>query len=280
MNVAHAVPVVFDYEGDPLVGVCNVPAVTPSHGVLVLVGGPQYRVGSHRQFALLARVFSQRGIAAMRFDFCGMGDSDGPDRGFRGHGGEICAAIDEFVRVVPSLSNVVLWGLCDGASAALLYATGDKRVSGIVLLNPWVRSEAGLAKTRLKHYYLARLFDRGFWHKLARGGVDLARASGGLLDVVRRGWGGAPAPASSFQTHMAQGWRSFAGPILLVLSGADLTAKEFLIHTQSDPAWAGLLGEARVVRRDLVEADHTFSRAAWRNRVVDWCAEWMAEWIH
>ena len=190
MSAAQSVPIVFDCDGDALVGVCNVPAGAPRHGVVILVGGPQYRVGSHRQFALLARALAERGIAAMRFDFCGMGDSDGLDRGFTGHGGEICAAIDEFVRVVPSLSNVVLWGLCDGASAALLYAMGDKRVSGIVLLNPWIRSEAGWAKTRLKHYYLARLFDRGFWHKLARGDVDLARASGGLLDVTRRGWGG------------------------------------------------------------------------------------------
>lgn len=280
MNVGQVLPVVFDFEGDALVGVCDVAAAAPTLGVLILVGGPQYRVGSHRQFALLARVLAGRGIAAMRFDFCGMGDSDGPDRGFADHGGEICAAIDEFVRIVPSLKNIVLWGLCDGASAALLYAAGDKRVSGIVLLNPWVRSEAGLAKAQLKHYYLARLFDSRFWGKLMRGDVELTRAASGLLDVVRRVLGEAPVPPSIFQTQMAQGWRSFAGPILLVLSGADLTAKEFLIYAQSDPSWAGLLANPRVVRHDLVEADHTFSRAAWRDQVVDWCVKWMAEWIH
>ena len=280
MSVARVLPLVFDFEGDALVGVCDVPVAAATRGVLILVGGPQYRVGSHRQFALLARALAGRGIAAMRFDFCGMGDSGGPDRGFAGHSGEICAAIDEFVRIVPSLDNIVLWGLCDGASAALLYAAGDKRVSGMVLLNPWVRSEIGLAKAQLKHYYLARLFDGRFWGKLARGDVDLKRATSGLLDVVRRVWGEAPARPSSFQTQMAQGWQSFAGPILLVLSGADLTAKEFLIYAQSDPSWTGLLGNPRVVRQDLVEADHTFSRAEWRNQVVDWCVKWMAEWIH
>ena len=31
-----------------------------SRGVVVVVGGPQYRVGSHRQFVLLARALAQR----------------------------------------------------------------------------------------------------------------------------------------------------------------------------------------------------------------------------
>src|SRR5690349_24048098 len=53
-----------------------------SRGVLLVVGGPQYRVGSHRQFALLCRRLAGRGVPALRFDYRGMGDADGAARTF------------------------------------------------------------------------------------------------------------------------------------------------------------------------------------------------------
>ena len=40
--------------------------------VLVVVGGPQYRVGSHRQFVSLARALARQGMTTVRFDYRGM----------------------------------------------------------------------------------------------------------------------------------------------------------------------------------------------------------------
>jgi hypothetical protein len=37
----------------------------------------------------------------------------------------------------------VIWGLCDGASAAMFYAEQDRRVSGLVLLNQARSEQAG-----------------------------------------------------------------------------------------------------------------------------------------
>ena len=42
--------------------------------VLVVVGGPQVRAGSHRHFVQLARHLATHGHAVMRFDVRGMGD--------------------------------------------------------------------------------------------------------------------------------------------------------------------------------------------------------------
>ena len=58
------------------------PAVPDDTGVLVIVGGPQYRVGSHRQYVQLSRHLAEQGIASMRFDVRGMGDSPGVQRSF------------------------------------------------------------------------------------------------------------------------------------------------------------------------------------------------------
>src|SRR5258707_6492460 len=45
----------FDCEGESLVGILSGAGLPAGRGVLIVVGGPQYRAGSHRQFTLLAR---------------------------------------------------------------------------------------------------------------------------------------------------------------------------------------------------------------------------------
>ena len=77
---------------------------------------------------------------------------------------------------------------------------------------------------------------------------------------------------------MAQAWGIFTGRMLLILSGNDYTAKEFLEFTSADAAWAGLLGQANVLRHDLAEADHTFSEAGARTRVAALTLAWLQDW--
>ena len=139
--------VVFGKGGATLVGVLHPAQHEPgTRGVVVVVGGPQYRVGSHRQFVLLARTLARRGIPTLRFDQAGVGDSDGDTAGFEDLHRDLRSAIDELQRREPRVERVCIWGLCDGASAALMYAAGDARVDQLILLNPWVRSEGSLAQ--------------------------------------------------------------------------------------------------------------------------------------
>jgi len=271
----------FACAGDWLTGILSPAGDTPTRGVLIAVGGPQYRAGSHRQFALLARNLAMRGIPALRFDYRGMGDSTGEQRDFNDVDADLRAAIDEFFARVPSLREVVIWGLCDAASAALFYAQQDERVTGLVLLNPWARTEAGLASTTLRHYYRARLLQPELWQKLVSGRFDWRAATGGLVRLagkaLRR-----PATASTgapgLHERMLAGMRAFHGNVLLIDSENDLTAKEFLDMAQASPAWRRLLAAPQVQRRTLPGADHTFSRRAWRDQVADWTAEWVRAW--
>lgn len=262
-----------------LVGIASIPAQACSRGVLVVVGGPQYRIGSHRQFALLARHLAENGIAAMRFDYRGMGDSDGEERDFEAIQDDIRAALDAFVEAVPGLTDVVLWGLCDGASAAAMYAPGDARVRGLVLLNPWVRTDDGVARTTLKHHYRDRLRDPAFWRKLARGQFDYAGSFASMLKLVRTAFGGRSPDqdaAASLPERMRQALHGFKGDTLLVIGGADLTGREFCDVAGSTPAWKRLLATPRVTWRRLDDADHTFSRRAWRDQVAEWTRDWVA----
>jgi len=281
----------FACEGEALFGILAEPAAqTAAHapaapsqtGVLVIVGGPQYRVGSHRQFVLLSRALATAGHRVLRFDYRGMGDSSGTPRDFLGASPDIAAALDAFAAACPDVKRFVLWGLCDAASAALLYCDqrDDPRVAGLCLLNPWVRSEVGLARAQVKHYYLQRLRQGEFWRKLLRGGVARSAISElfGKLRLARQASRASSADDSApFQARMARAWRSMqARPLLLILSGRDLTAKEFIDHAATDAQWQGLLGQPQVRRVDLPAADHTFSSADWRADVEQHCLTWLA----
>ena len=280
MNYAEQA-LTFECRGEELVGVLARPAGASRLGVLIIVGGPQYRVGSHRQFVLLARALATAGIPVLRFDCRGMGDASGEMQSFDDSGPDVAAAIGMFQTQCPEVDRIVLWGLCDAASAALTYwhAARDPRVAGMALLNPWVRSEAGMAKTYVKHYYGQRLLEREFWVKLFRGEVNVLRAIrtfvGNLKLAGAAGSQGSTTKAMDFQDRMAEGLRSFQHPVLLILSGRDLTAKEFLEHTQGNPRWAGLLERADIARHDLPESDHTFSTASWSKEVETCTLSWL-----
>ena len=258
--------------GETLAGILALPDVPLDTGVVIIVGGPQYRAGSHRQFVLLSRALAAAGHGVLRFDYRGMGDSTGDLQNFETVNADIACAIDTLQAAVPELRNVVLWGLCDGASAALLYcqATQDLRVGGLCLLNPWVRSPASLAKTHVKHYYAERLRQKEFWVKLLSGRVAW-RALAGLAQNLRAALRKPPeAITSAFQDRMAIEWKSFAGPILLVLSGDDYTAKEFLEHARSNTLWAGALEKNALIQHLEPGADHNLSELRF-NSVVQRC---------
>ena len=87
---------IFPCAGDQLLGIVATPELPQATGVLIVVGGPQYRVGSHRQFLLLSRALAEAGYPAMRFDYRGMGDSTGGLRDFEAVNDDIGSAIDVF----------------------------------------------------------------------------------------------------------------------------------------------------------------------------------------
>lgn len=251
-------------------------------GVLIVVGGPQTRVGSHRQFVLLARYLASQGYPCLRFDYRGMGDSDGEQRDFELVGQDIKDALEFFQSEQPQLKRFVLWGLCDAASANLFYAFSDERIAGLVLLNPWVRTDSGEAQTYLKHYYLQRLLSKDLWHKLLSGKFNIKQSLSSFRQIVKKAMGKEDekkadhaALTGTLPQRMQQAWERFQGPILLILSGQDLTAAEFKDVVKATPSWQNLLNQDKVQRKDLHEANHTFAKQQWRDLVAKWTVDWL-----
>lgn len=273
--------VIFACAGEELLGIVAVPEQPQVTGVLVVVGGPQTRVGSHRQFLLLSRALAEAGYPVMRFDYRGMGDSTGKFRNFETINEDIAAAIDAFQANCAQVERIVLWGLCDAASANLLYwdQTRDARVHGLVLLNPWVRSEATLARTHIKHYYGQRLLQAEFWRKLLTGKLGLGRAISGFLGSLKQSrkesFLAVQDETLTFQKKMARALETFHGEVLLLLSGNDYTAKEFIQTVQADRLWSAAIGKPNITQIEIPEADHTFSSLEWRRQVENITRKWL-----
>ncbi len=282
----------FSCQGNNLVGVLHQPESVKRRGIVLVVGGPQYRIGSHRQFVLISRALAAQGFAVLRFDYRGMGDSEGELKGFEHITDDIHSAINTFCQEVPVIEKVVICGLCDAASAAAFYAPQDLRVKGLVLLNPWVRSEQGAAKAYLKHYYMERILSAGFWKKVWKGKFDYSGSAKSFWNMIRQV--GAPKrdrsedirepgvarPGSPvfLADRMLHSLSTFTGHTLFVLSGNDLTAAEFKESIKASKVFSRLLRKNRFRTEEIDQADHTFSKREWRNKVIDHTLSWLASW--
>ncbi len=266
-------------QGEQLLAILHRAAAGPRPGILIVVGGPQYRIGSHRQFIQLARSLAAAGYPVLRFDCRGMGDSSGSFPGFENVGPDIRAAIDAFTLEVPDLPGVVIFGLCDAAAAALLYCQSDDRVVSLILANPWVRSASGEARSYVKHYYGRRVFQASFWRKLLTGRLNVVAALMDFWNKLTRARSASPPPqtATSFIDRMLAGLKSFAGPALILLSERDLTAQEFRDLCGSSSSWAAAIRRPQVRVHACAQADHTFSQAGSRDESTSVVLEWLQQ---
>jgi uncharacterized protein len=274
----------FRSQGEELAGILHDAQGEASRlGVLIIVGGPQYRVGSHRQFVLMARAWAAAGHPVLRVDFQGMGDSSGTARGFDASDADVRAAIDAFFREVPALRGVALFGLCDAASAALIYCNAeDARLKGLILANPWVRTQAGEARAYVRHYYWQRLLQPSLWHKVFTGKFQARDSLRSFFEKWRTAARGAqpsePASQTHFVTRMHRGLVRFAKPVLIFVSERDLTAGEFMDLCRDAKEWRKASSRANVHVQRLPGADHTFSARESLDSATSQSLRYLKEW--
>ncbi len=243
-------------------------------GMLIVVGGPQTRVGSHRLFVYLARALTKVGISVFRFDYTGAGDSEGEVTDFTNIQGDIDAAMSCFSQRNPQITEFSLWGLCDAASAILLYLKlcpeKQEKITNLILVNPWVRQPETEAKAYLRSYYIKRFFSKNFWKKLLAGKVKTQTAFSEIKGFHQQSQGNNSShQKDDFVTNMLLGLEGVKGQSHVLLSGNDLTADEFKLLVKSNKHWRVLMARATINQQLIEQADHTFSQREKQNRLIE-----------
>ena len=228
----------FACEGSVLIGSLDSPhdvgtldEAPAATGLLLVSGGNELRSGAWAGQARLAARLASAGHPVLRFDRRGVGDSDGPNGGFRTSAPDIAAALAAFRRECPALTRIIGFGNCDGASALML--PGGAGLDGLILANPWTieQDEAAPPPHAIRAHYRQRLASPEALKRLLRGKVSLGSLFASLRNALRT----AP-PPSSLAQDMAAGIAGFAGPLVFLIAERDRTAQAFLsAWNKADP---------------------------------------------
>ena len=263
--------------GKRLYGVLHLPdpGTVPSTVVVMLAGGPQVRAGAHRLYVQLSRFLAEHGWASLRFDYEGMGDSEGDYRGFQHAGPSIAAAMDFLRRRFGKKLKFVFWSLCDGATAAALYGAGSpESIGAMILCNPLVITDEGLARSTIRHYYRKRLFEKEFLQKLLRFELDLADTITSLWEsfrgaqFLRRGKSAGPAPIEQTLPDLVfNSLHSFPNPVRIILSTDDIVASNFRDELKKNEVLKKDCQRKKIINHVINGADHTFVDPAARKEL-------------
>lgn len=273
--------------------------------IVLLNAGAAYRIGPGRMNVEMARQFSAQGFRCLRLDLCGLGDSVTQDpaaendsyaaTAFR----DIEAALSALrERLGPQ--KFVLMGLCSGAYAAFQSAVQftDSDLVESVLINPltyyWREGmsidDAPTSDLIREHYYLTSALQPDKWLKLLsgrshigiRGALRIAARRLGLAKRSRpqaavNSCGPAVSTSSSTACPSHPETENLTNDLKRVMAaGRHLS----MFFSTSDPGYSILTSKAgrqtkRMLQRGrlslkfLDESDHTFSRHAARQKLMD-----------
>ena len=222
-------------------------------GLLLVTGGTQTRIGSHRMFERLAAALAASGYPCFRYDRRGVGDSEAADPGWRGSAPDLEAAASAFRGEVKTVDRVIGFGLCDGASTLALFGA-KAGLQGAILVNPWfVESETDSPPpAAIRHHYRKRLLSLEGWKKILSGSISYRKLLRGIGKI-------ASSNPSTLSDEIADSLEDGGFPVALVLAGGDGTA------IAAGSIWASKRFErlrAASAAPYRIESDsHTFARA-------------------
>jgi hypothetical protein len=276
----------FHANGNALIGIVDVPERPLARGMLILADSSQYRAGSDRQFTLLSRLLAARGVAVMRFDRAGAGDSEG-HASLRALD-DVAAAMKEFFIHVPEMKESVILAPGDAITCAALYAAGDLRITGLALLDPLLplppQAVTGAQALSKPDGALLRYGPRSAADRLFRRAAAFRRAAS---RAIGRGMEQAPerdpgrqlasgqactghAPADRLAPKLAQALAGFGGRVLLVCGSNGPGARDATCALEEQ--------HPRSRRVEIAHAGVDPRRSVWRDAVAFACASWLGSW--
>lgn len=310
---SEVLPVTFqNKDGRRLFGMVHRPAHPCASGVAILLLSPgvKMRVAPHRLYLDMAERFVALGYSVLRFDFYGLGDSEGEaEEEFLAdlygavqvgrYINDTIAAMD-WMQSMYGTEKFIVSGLCGGAITGLLTAVKDPRVVGLLGLaipvildgsgmdfNKYM-TEAQLNATR--DGYLGKLATPGAWRSWIRFLTfqsDYKMIARSLFKPLlerlhtSKPVEAAPAqaePADNTNPYFANAFRqmvSTSRPICLIFAEMDRLYWEFEKKFVERNRTVLDLSASRYEIHVTKDANHIFSFREWEEDMLDHCSRWL-----
>lgn len=295
-------------RGQLLRGILHEPETRAARGVCILLLSPgvKGRVGPHRLYLKLAARLVPMGFHVLRFDYHGLGDSEGElaERVLADmynsiqagrYVGDTVAAMDWMQRN-HGIRRFVGSGLCGGSISALITAESDRRIECLLGIGlptvleggpeNWARILTQQQVASLRESYVRKVLDPKSWLRLLSGRSNyqaLWRVMRHRPARAKKTAAAASAPPAkadidSTNPRFATAFLAMLHsrrPMLLLFSGADR------LHGQFQENFEAHQADRLLSLRDLYEvhvvpdANHVLSDPAWVAELLQVSVRWL-----
>jgi hypothetical protein len=297
-------------DGHRLFGILHEPLIGARRDVAIILLSPgvKNRIAPHRMYNKMAAEYVALGFWVFRFDFYGLGDSEGevrepllPDLYGSIQVGRYCddtRCAMEWMRRTYGFKQFILGGLCGGAITGVLAGAHDPAVVGLLGLGlpvmldgssvDKIRNMTAGQLDRIRQRYVRKIFNPSAWLRLLSFKTDFRQ----LLRAFTASRRKRPAPAAAAGGPAAPPAGSNANPkfppaflamlasgrpVLMLFSGSDRLYAEFqekFLAFYQDRVNA----HARYLDVEVVDrANHIFSFPEWQREMLDRTRTWLEQ---
>jgi pimeloyl-ACP methyl ester carboxylesterase len=284
------------------------PALARGICILMLSPGIKGRVGPHRLYLKLAERLVPMGFHLLRFDFHGLGDSEGEltedvmaDMYNTIQGGRYVddtIAAMQWMQSMHGIRHFVGSGLCGGSITALLAAAKDRRIESLLGIGLPVILDGGAAnwgrfltqqqRMQAKHGFFARLLRPQSWWNVVSGRANYRVIWRILLQVFgyNRKAGttahsaAAALPVDDTNPLFAPAFFELIDsnrPALLIYSGADRLQSQFEEKFEARHRDRVSRERCGYSLHTISQANHIMSAPDWVAELCDVSAKWLEQ---
>lgn len=294
-------------QGLRLFGILHVPEgeTRTDVAVILLSPGVKMRVGPERLYCTLTERLVSLGLSVLRFDFYGLGDSEGEVteellKDVYNHI-EVGRFVDDTVDSMDWMAKTcgaqrfVLAGLCGGAITGLLTAKVDARVAGLLALaiTPVLASRSADPSlyitsgqlADMRRTYFSKILNPRAWLRLLSLKSDYRVILRALLQPFK------PAPtaptASSAEPDNANplfppavfSMLESRRPMLLIFGSSDRLRWEYEEKFVARHRAQLEAGSPYVEVHTITDANHVLSFEPWQREMLDTSEAWLRHWF-
>jgi pimeloyl-ACP methyl ester carboxylesterase len=225
--------------------------------VVLLNAGLVHRVGPFRLYVPLARTLAAAGFPVVRFDQPGVGDA--PNKDDPDETGVVSRILDELAAALHT-NDFIVGGLCAAADLAWSVAREDRRVRGLLLLDPVALG--------------------GFWFQVGKLRLFMRRRVSTWLSMIVRAFNRKKPANTDFRdwpkpADVRSEFEQFIRDGIAVLAIYTGGAAPYFTHArQIETTFGAAARDARVQFEYWPECDHTFMLSADQARLIDTIRQW------